>query len=1668
MINIRNSITSWAAFKKKIARKKIFRGGSVIKNLITNTIIGFNDFKELEISAIKSGINNAVGSAINNVVEEVEEEGDVTLPTITSVTYNVGTGILVVTGTNFEAKTGANNDVDISKFTFKGESNNTYTITSTSDVEITSATEFSVTLSGIDKTSVNGLLNKNGTTSDDVTTYNLKAADNFIANLISGNSSDLTNPVTVSGYSVPTVTSATYDYGTGALVVTGINFVSNVVGSDIDVSKFTFTGEASNTYTLTSSDVEITNETSFIINLNAADILNVNGLLNKNGTSSDDVITYNLDASDNWMIGAPASVNISDTTNAITASNVVVPTVTSSTYDYATGILVVTGTNLVKKVGATNDVDISKFTFKGEAAGTYTITSASDIEITSGTSFTFTLTGSDKTNVEDLLNKNGSSSEDSTSYNLDASDNWLVGAAPSVDISDATNGITVSNVVAPAITSAAYDFGTGILVVTGTNLKSKAGANNDIDVSMLTLKGESSNTYILTSSDIDIDSGTQFTVTLNATDILNINGLLNKNGTSSDDVITYNLDAADNWMTLITSGDTSDSTNVITVSNYVSPAITSATYDISIGSLIVTGTNFVKEPGANNDIDSTKFTIKGEASDTYVLTSSNVEITNDTTFTIPLNSTDQTNINGLLNKNGTTSDDVVTYNIAAADNWMAGSPDSVNIEDLTGNVITVSNVVVPTITSATYDAATGILVVTGTNLVNKVGANNDVDISKFTFTGEASGTHTITSASDVEITSGTSFTITLSGSDKTNVDSLLNKDGTTSADVTTYNLSAADDWLVGAAPSVVTSDLTNGITVSGVSEPVISSATYDFGTGILVVTGANFSSKTGANNDVDISKFTFTGEGGSTYTITSTSDVEITSATEFSVTLTGSDKTSINGLLNKNGTTSDDVTTYNLSAADDWMANIIAGDTSDTTNVITVSSVVVPTVTSATYDFGTGAVVITGTNFVKEPGANNDVDISKFTFTGEASNTYTITSTSDVEITSETSLTFTISGSDKTNLNGLLNKNGTTSDDVVTYNLNALDNWMKGSANSSDISDATGNGITVSNYITPTITSATYDFTSASLVITGTNFVNKSGAGNDVDTSLLTLKGEASNTYTLTSSDVEITSGTSFTIALSSTDKVNINGLLNKNGTTSDDVVTYNLNAADNWMAGAANAANISDATNAITVSNVIVPTVTSSTYDYATGILVVTGANFVIEPGANNDIDTSLFTIKGETSDTYILTSSDVEISSATEFTINLNSADTLNVNGLLNKNGTTSDDVVTYNIAAADNWMKGSANGTNIEDLTGNGITVSNVSVPTVTSATYDAGTGVCVVTSVGLVKKVGATNDVDISKFTFKGEAAGTYTVTSTSDVEITSGTSLTFTLTGSDKTNVDSLLNKDGTTSADVTTYNLSAADDWLVGAATGTNISDATNAITVSGNAAGTVTTGLDLDGSADYLTVTTNAIFGGKTKASIGMYINFDSVSGDQRFFNETKANNTTRFLMRSVGTELYFGIRDDTTSTFHQAITSGLALAIDTWYCIIGTVDTTTDSIKIYVDGVEKASSSPSISAIDNTTPGTATTVGKGNIGDYTDGSMSLVNAWDKVLSASEISEFSDNKLAYSALSTGIKTNLMHSWDMADDIPSDTNEFQDQVGTNHLTNTGGSFATGKSITITE
>jgi hypothetical protein len=503
----------------------------------------------------------------------------------------------------------------------------------------------------------------------------------------------------------PIITDATYNAATGILSVTGVNLAN---GGIIDVSKLALVGQGGGSYTLTSSNTTAGSSTAFAVALNAADKLAVNGLLNNTGNTAVDNTAFNLAAAANWQ--GTASADLAG--NAVAVSNVTSPSITSATYDATTHVLTVTGSGMVSALGATNDITASKITLGGEGVS-YTLSSSSNVEITSASSFSITLTGADIAGVSTFFNKAGTSSTGGSIYNLSVADDWNTVIA-NANIADTSNGVTVSSVPVPTISTSGnfYNASTGTLVVTGTNLLSLAGGANDIDVSKLSLTGDGDTAVALsTSSSVDITSATSFTVVLSAADKAAVNLWVNRDGAISTDVSTYRLKAAENWAAGAASGVTDVDLigNVFVASGVVAPTITSATYDASTGTLVVTGADFVHLTGAANDIVVSKLSISGDSSP-YTLTSTHVDVTSGTSFTVMLNATDIAALTSRINQDGASSMGAVTYNLAAAEDWAAGANAAVVVADLSGNGITASNasdVIAPTVSAITSVTSSG-------------------------------------------------------------------------------------------------------------------------------------------------------------------------------------------------------------------------------------------------------------------------------------------------------------------------------------------------------------------------------------------------------------------------------------------------------------------------------------------------------------------------------------------------------------------------------------------------------------------------------------------------------------------------------------------------------------------------------------------------------------------------------------------------------------------------------------------------------------------------------------------------------------------------------------------------------------------------------------------------
>lgn len=247
---------------------------------------------------------------------------------------------------------------------------------------------------------------------------------------------------------------------------------------------------------------------------------------------------------------------------------------------------------------------------------------------------------------------------------------------------------------------------------------------------------------------------------------------------------------------------------------------------------------------------------------------------------------------------------------------------------------------------------------------------------------------------------------------------------------------------------------------------------------------------------------------------------------------------------------------------------------------VVTASAAVPAFTSATYDNSTGVLTLTGTNFA-EVGSKTDIDPKKIMISDGKNHVYTLSSPK-VDKDSATSVAITLSVSDRTALSEILDNAGTAAQNGGTYQVNLLSGWN----GSTSVADFTTNALTVSGVTT--LTSATYDYNTGALVLTGTNIISAGDAATlkDVTPKFFTISNGTNEAYTLkTSPAVKRTSATSATITLNATDKAELESVISTNG-------TYYLDAAYGWNGKYALAVPHV----AVTVSNYAAPVVSVKT----------------------------------------------------------------------------------------------------------------------------------------------------------------------------------------------------------------------------------------------------------------------------------------------------------------------------------------------------------------------------------------------------------------------------------------------------------------------------------------
>ena len=205
-----------------------------------------------------------------------------------------------------------------------------------------------------------------------------------------------------------------------------------------------------------------------------------------------------------------------------------------------------------------------------------------------------------------------------------------------------------------------------------------------------------------------------------------VNAIVNANGAANLYGVAYNLSASGHWDS---DGGAAIASQAVSASGVPQPVISAVAYNAALGQLTLTGNNFSAASGFNlGDLS-----LSGDGGGSYTLSAGSTVIgaTTATSAVIQLSAADQLAVNGLLNANGAMANDQKTaYNLSGTVNWdNGGSP-------FTTQAVTVGNVAAPSITGVSYNAATGVITVSGANFSNH-GLANGIAVNDFSLSAGA-------------------------------------------------------------------------------------------------------------------------------------------------------------------------------------------------------------------------------------------------------------------------------------------------------------------------------------------------------------------------------------------------------------------------------------------------------------------------------------------------------------------------------------------------------------------------------------------------------------------------------------------------------------------------------------------------------------------------------------------------------------------------------------------------------------------------------------------------------------------------------------------------------------------------------------------------------------------
>ncbi|NBC83307.1 MAG: T9SS type A sorting domain-containing protein [Bacteroidetes bacterium] len=926
------------------------------------------------------------------------------------------------------------------------------------------------------------------------------------------------------------------------------------------------------------------------------------------------------------------------------------PELDSATYNSNTQELLLYGT-----FASSTDIDASDFTIHSDTD--YQLFGTSDVNtgLTPSSPITIPITGIDVSHLNSLFDKADTLSSLGTRYEI-----WAAATWNGIVSAEDTCRIEVLNLTTPTITSATYDYDDQILSVSGSNFATDQIVNNDIDVSEITITGKDGNPYSLsTTGDTDIITVDSFSITMAASDGNALDDLFDKVGTQDLDGNNYSIDFSVNW-------------NV--VHGY-------PTADLGIGLSVLDG-DFA--PFATG-VGVTGTQNVGEVLNGIYTYNDNEGSPEGSSIYQWYRADDGTG----TNRTAIAAADEQEYTLVQADEnkyiQFGVTPVATTGDQLTGEEVLSSwtspiGEALPRLDDATYNASTRILTLNG-----QFSTSDAISISSITFAVGASGSYTLSTTTPASVTPETESTVTftLSDMDLARLNHLLDATGSQSAGMEDYEIQLSNNWN-GTAASADSGSLD----VTSLTSPAVTNVSYDYNAGQLEVTASNLASNGNSLDDIDVSQITIIGKQTQSYTLATSTDVDIDSLTGFNVSITGTDKIVLDTLFNQSGTVDADGNNYTISFATSWNA-VHGNPQQDIGNTLNVTNGNFPPIASN--------VMVSGTYNVDEE-LTGSYDYNDFKGDLEENSTYQWfraddgSGTNSAGITGANAQNYTLVAAD----NGKFVRFAVTpgADDGQTPGEQAFSSWY------GPVGDAL-----------PRLDSARYNASGQQLTLYG-----QFNTGEDIQTGDMTFAVGAT-TYTLSSTPNATPGGASqTTITLSGINVAHLNGLFDATGLTSSGAQAYELQLADDW-----NGTSASPDNSQLEIMMLSTPAISNVAYNVSTGVLSFTANHLATNGiGGNDDIDVSEITITGKKGLTRTLSSSsNKDITSLTSFTIAVTGNDRNVMDTLFDNDGTNDAMGNSYEVDLNANWNL--VHGNNQQDMD-NPLTVSNVNYPPyVTGVSY-----------------------------------------------------------------------------------------------------------------------------------------------------------------------------------------------------------------------------------------------------------------------------------------------------------------------------------------------------------